>query len=160
MPDILAQYPEHRLEIRWRVNFEAHRIAAGGVNKFEPPGVQGLTTKTPQHRNDFFARAGRQCEATAVNLITDKGVAAVREVHANLMRATRLQHNPYICVCRESFDHCVVGYRWFPLWPDTHAPAINRMPTHRLINRTATRQDTVANSQVVARDFTVAQQTD
>ena len=60
------------------------------------------------------------------------------EVHTNLMCTTGLQHNTYIGMCREAFDHRVMGYRGFAFRPDTHALAINRMPTHWLINLAAT----------------------
>ena len=50
------------------------------MDKFEFPGVQRLATKTPQHRNDFLARAGRQCESPAVDLAAPREPAAGSDV--------------------------------------------------------------------------------
>src|SRR5690606_3972513 len=79
-------------QIRWRICLKRENLAAAGMAKAQPAGVQHLPSEgfdgRPQVRRQGV-RLGR--EAGSVDVIADERVPDMREMHADLMGAARLQ---------------------------------------------------------------------
>ena len=127
------------------------------MRKFKISRMQRLPSETSQHRDQVLSGAFGQRETTPVNRITDQRVASMREVHTNLVRTTRVQFDAYISMRGESLQYRVVRYGGLAVFAHAYAFAVNPMPAQWLIDRSATGEDSVANSKVMARYFAIGQ---
>ena len=82
----------------------------------------------------------------------------MRKMHADLMRATRLQLYIDVGERRETLFDRIVRHRGFAVLLHAHALSIHRVARNRLIDRSATGQHAVANREVVSGNLPVCQE--
>ena len=106
------QLPEIRRQRRLRFKV----CTAARMHKSQNPGMECL------------AFQGTVSAAGAVYRITEKRIPDARHVHANLMRAARLQAAFNVSMAAEAFQNAVVGDGFFAVFViDRHSFAVGNM---------------------------------
>src|SRR5690349_12300759 len=95
--------------------------------ELESDGVQRLTAKTLESGAQLVARLRRQTRPAAVHRVADERRANVRHVHADLMRAARLELDLAMRVRAKALEHAIARARLAAALDDPHARALARM---------------------------------
>ena len=123
------------------------------MREFEPYRVQRLTLERRERREHGRTRRCRRAFAPAVNRIADDRVSRVRQMHADLMRASGLElHARERMRTKSTFDP-IVGDGLATIGAHRHPRALRAMSTDWLGDGAATGHEAVTQREVFAPDL-------
>ena len=117
-------------------------------------GMQCLPPESPDciaHGSGYSSRTPR---TATINRIPDYRVPQVSQMHPNLVRTASLDLNIKKSQATEFSMHPVVRYGFSAARAYTHALALTRMPSNRLLNGSACDQIALDQGLVPSSDFT------
>ena len=131
-----------------------------GCAKHQLRGMQRLAPERLQHRALRGRRAGGELPASAIQRIAHQRMTDVRQVHADLVRASGLQGHAQQAVLRESLDQPVVRDGFASIGAHGHAQPVGAMPADGLVHGAAAGHRAHAQRHVLALHVVFAQRLD
>src|SRR5229473_6928878 len=111
--------------------------------------MQRLPLEPRECRDELSRGTRRHTAPPAVSGIPNQRIPDMREMHANLMRAPRLQLSANHRVRPKPLQDAVVRNRWPPIATNGHPRPLAPVPADRLVDSAATRHDARAQRNVV-----------
>ena len=123
------------------------------MRKLQRARMQRLPPKRLQRRTQLVVSGWRQLGAAAIDGVAEQRRANVRHVHANLMRAARLELELAVRVRAKALQDAVTGERGASAFGHGHLRSLAAVPADRRVDGAAARQDALANRSVRALDL-------
>ena len=117
-------------------------------------GMQRLSSEPPYCVAHGSGRASRTPRTAAINGIPDYRVPQMSQMHPNLVRASGLKLNIKKSQTTEFSTHSIMRYGLSAARAYTHALALTRVPSDRLLNGSACDQIALDQGLIPSSDFT------
>src|SRR5690606_4106037 len=129
------------------------RGAGQRMRKTQAARVQRLASETLQRDPQLVARRRRQARPPAVDGVAEQRRADVRHVHANLVRASRLELDLAMRVGAKSLDAARVRASLAPSGSDGHLGSLAPVTRDRGVDAAAAREHALADRLIRAADL-------
>ena len=127
-------------QIRGDGRRKVHRLRRFRVKESQFPGMQSLPGEMSQRRQQPLASTRRACCAPTIDGIAYQRMLTRREMHSNLVGATRFETDIKVGVRAKSLRNPVVSDSRLAIGYHCHLGAGGRVTPYGLIDRAASRE--------------------